>query len=92
MNQFTLFDPASQDPFRFTTNTKTPFVPSARPGGRIEGPAPDSPPVILSAAKNLASHLLKQCNVRWRACLDPPEALTKFFAYGELLLVYSDKK
>jgi len=51
-----------------TTRHQTPFVPSARPGGRIEGPAPIFPLVILSAAKYLASPSLKQCGVRWRAC------------------------
>ena len=74
------------------SNIKLPFVPSAHASGCIEGPAPTSPLVILSAAKNLASPLLRQCGVRWRACLDPPDALAKFFAFGELLLVYSDKK
>jgi len=47
---------------------QTPFVPSARTGGRIEGLAPTSAPVTLSAAKNLASPHLKARGVRLRAC------------------------
>ena len=49
------------------------------------------PLVILSAAKNLAPPPLKPRCVRWRACLDPPDALAKFFASGELLLATAPK-
>ena len=52
----------------YRLNTELPFVLSARLGGRIEGLAPASPLVILSAAKNLASPPLKQCGMRLRAC------------------------
>jgi hypothetical protein len=72
---------------------QTPFVPSARAIGRIEGPAPASPPVILSAAKNLASppHL-KPRGVRWHACrilLTPERSFSPAASY---FLVAVDKK
>ena len=82
---------------------QTPFVPSARPRGRIEGPCATLSIVILSAAKDLASQPVgrvkrsgpdtapKLQRMRLRACQILLNALTKFFAYGELLLATAPK-
>ena len=47
---------------------RTPFAPSARAAGVSRGQHRSPPFVILSAAKNLASHPLKLCSLRLRAC------------------------
>jgi len=72
--------------------TLKPVRPECPPWRAYRGASTSLPFVILSAAKDLASPShLKPRGVRWRACLDPPDALTKFFACGELLLATAPK-
>ena len=71
---------------------QTPFVPSARPGGRIEGPAPTFLP--CHPERSEGSGLTPSSETAQRALArvpDPPDAWTKFFAYGELLLATAPK-
>ena len=75
----------------YPNNTELPFVPSARPGGRIEGLAPASRP--CHPERSEVSDLTRSETARRALArmLDPPDALAKFFAFGELLLATAPK-
>ena len=71
---------------------QTQFVPSARASGCIEGPALASPPCHPECSEG--SGLTTSSETVQRALArvpDPPDALAKFFAYGELLLATAPK-